>query len=50
MFSMLEGGLSRHKIADRLAEYVRCFNEKTIRGSCGDRRAALDERTATSFR
>ena len=22
------------------AEYVRCFNEKTIRGSCGDYRAA----------
>ena len=21
-------------------EYVRCFNEKTIRGSCGDYRAA----------
>lgn len=25
---------------EAIAEYVRCFNEKTIRGSCGDYRAA----------
>ena len=31
------------------AEYVRCFNEKTIRGSCGDYRAAagIDEDPGT---
>lgn len=39
---LMKSGVGLSPFTDEaLAEYIRCFNEKTIRGSCGDYRACV---------